>query len=176
MGFLVSCNDEGELVYSQSDTSVVYMWESTTTTNGDIGGVNGATTICETDASGIAGLAAGLTHRAVIATAANDPRSYTNNNRPVQRPDGTPITDTYADFFDRNVTASNSVVTASSSRFSWTGIAITGGPSAYHCQNWTSAAITDLGNRNNNATPTRYRFQVTDSECDNIQHILCISY
>ena len=133
---LIACNEEGELIFNNG-SSVVYMWVSSTSTDGDIGGVNGATAICETDASGIGGLALGLTHRAVIATSTNDPRNYFSNNLPVQRPDGTVITDTYADFFADLVTLTNTIGTG----YYWTGLDRDGSyNSSNTCNDWTSAS------------------------------------
>ena len=162
-----------------SAPTVVYMWVSSTNTDGNIGGVNGATTICEGDAAGITGLAAGLTHRAVIATSSNDPRNYFSNNPSVQRPDGTAITDTYADFFDPTVTARNAV--SGSYSGIWTGLESSGtwAGSNRNCNDWSSASAVDAGT---NGTADRLDiarfYNITMDPCNSFSNyrVLCISY
>ena len=151
------------------------MWASTQTTTGDIGGVNGATRICETDASGISGLAAGLTHRAVIATSANDPRNYFSNNLPVQRPNGTVILDSYADFFNGGVTLTNTIGTG----YYWTGLKLDGSihNSSYLCNDWTSVSSSVDGTYGDAGLTDLGRFYDGFSSCDQrINKVLCISY
>ena len=173
---LIACNEEGELIVSNNSSStpspsVVYMWVSTQSTNGNIGGVNGATTICETDAPSIARLAAGLTHRAVIATASNDPRSYFSNNPPVQRPDATVITNTYADFFNSTVIAVSAVSSASSTTF-WTGIDVSG----RDCGNWLQGNNAYTGRLGNSSARNTNRYREYHRQCNSNHKLLCISY
>ena len=172
---LIACGGD-DAPSGSSGPSVVYMWPSTQSTNGNIGGVNGATAICETDASGIGGLAAGLTHRAVIATSANDPRDYFSNNPPVQRPDGTVIINTYADFFDRTQTATNSV--GASYRLYWIGIDLTnGGIISNTCSNWTSGQSSSVGDYGDGSVTTISRMYDGDTACDGGSlGVLCVSY
>ena len=179
---LIACNEEGELIVNDNsssgppDPSVVYMWPSTQNTNGDMGGVNGATTICETDALGIAGPVAGLTHRAVIATASNDPRNYFSNNPPVQRPNATVITNTYSDFFNSTVIAVKAVSSSSSITF-WTGIDTSGQPeTGSNCGNWTLASNANNGRLGKANARNSDRFREYVRSCNNSVNLLCISY
>ena len=149
------------------------MWVSSTSTDGDIGGVNGATAICETDASGISGLAAGLTHRAVIATSANDPSNYFSNNPPAQRPNGTVITDAYADFFDGLVTPTNTIGTG----YYWTGLNSVGSyESSFSCNDWTSASSSVEGGYGNASVSNTNRLIDGLEGCGGTNKVLCISY
>ena len=151
------------------------MWVSSTSTDGDIGGVNGATAICETDASGIGGLAPGLTHRAVIATSSNDPRDYFSNNPPVQRPDGTVIIDTYSGFFDDNTNLTNSVLITQKQY--WMGLDSDGSASSVSCSDWTTADSGTRGNQGVSDEPVGdNRFYSGDTTCNWSESILCISY
>ena len=148
------------------------MWVSSTSTDGDIGGVNGATAICETDASSSAPIA-GLTHRAVIATSANDPSNYFSNNPPVQRPDGTVITDAYAEFFD-NVGISSSVNGVDISF--WTGLENNGAVSTDNCTAWTGTGGNgQTGKGNENSDSDRFSYTVFGCNTGTVR-ILCISY
>ena len=151
------------------------MWVSSTSTDGDIGGVNGATTICETDASSSAPIA-GLTHRAVIATSSNDPRNYFSNNPPVQRPDGTVITDTYSDFFDPAKTITNRITTSSPNI--WTGLdGNSGAPhNTHNCQSWSSNLISTRGRHGIANLTSRSRYDDGDYGCSSAFPLLCISY
>ena len=169
---LIACGgDDAPSGSSGPSPSVVYMWVSTQNTNGNIGGVNGATTICETDASTSAPIA-GLTHRAVIATSANDPRNYFSNNPPVQRPNGTVITDTYADYFDPSVRLRNST-TGGYDNY-WTGFTELGTASTDNCSSWT--ATTGQGNRAGTDASDNGRLTNATVNCTTTSKVLCISY
>ena len=172
---LIACGgDDAPSGSSGSSPSVVYMWVSTQNTNGNIGGVNGATTICETDASTSAPIA-GLTHRAVIATSSNDPRDYFSNNPPVQRPDATVITDAYADFFDSTIIATNSV--SSSYSGYWTGITTSGTPSNVNCTNWTAVGAGTQGVPGGSISTDKDRFNTGSGDpCTDLFRLLCVSY
>ena len=177
---LIACNEEGELIVnnnSSSGPSVVYMWVSSADTDGNIGGVNGATTICEGDAAGIAGLAAGLTHRAVIATVSNNPSNYFSNNPPVRRPDGTLISNTYAVFFNPAQTITNSILPTTPALSSWTGIANDGiSTSRNNCQNWTNSSTSLDGTKSATNVVDIKRFYDGDLNCSYFNKVLCISY
>ena len=146
--------------------SVVYMWVSTTTNNGNIGGINGADTICETDSSTPSFATSVSTHRAVLRNSTNDPRNYFANNPPVQRPDGTVITTTYSRFFG-NGAANNAVSTAAGTY--WTG-------EIANCANWTSASNGDNGNNGLRSSTSGSRWNAAAISCNNAQTLLCMSY
>ena len=163
--------------------SVIYMWVSSTTTNGNIGGVNGADTICETDAAN-ANLPAGFgyTHKAVISINTYDASSIidSSDTRDIQRPDGTAIASNYAAFFTVGTALTNSIGT-SSNRF-WTGHFINSsntfvpnptGPNS--CNFWTSTS--NFGRQGEQNTTNNARLSVSSSNgCQNPRFILCISY
>ena len=161
----------------------IYMWVSSTTTNGSMGGTSGADTICTNDASS-AGLPTGTyTHRAVIAASGYDPRNISIPNvanRPVERPDGTSITDSYADFFDSTVTANNTVNTSGNTYA--TGIVTNGSPAnTLHCASWTNGTNTNTYTRGNANAVNGQRFCVgtqswNRSACNVTNRLLCISY
>ena len=171
---LIACGGDDAPSDNRPSPSVVYMWSSNTSTDGNIGGVNGATTHCETDAPAITELATGLTHRAVIGADSNDPRNYFSNNPPVQRPDGDPITNTYADFFDPAVTAINAV----SDLFydALLGLDSAGNPSTNNCSNWTSASAVDQGSIGAIDAINLERIWENDGACNGSYAVICISY
>ena len=171
---LIACGGDDAPSDNRPSPSVVYMWSSETKTNGNIGGVNGATTHCETDAPAIAEATTGLTHRAVIGADSNDPRNYFSNNPPVQRPDRTPITNTYADFFDPAVTA----ITSVSDLFydALLGLDPSGNPSTNNCRNWTSASAADLGSVGGINVTNSDRIWENNGACNESYAVMCISY
>ena len=150
------------------------MWVSSTSTDGDIGGVNGATAICEMDASGIGGLAPGLTHRVVIGAASNDPKNYFSNDPPVQRPDRTVIANTYSDFFDPAVDAINAV--SSSGVAAWTGLNTQGISGSAHCNNWTFNGYQNGAYGYLSSTNNARLNQGSNDPCNSSYRLICISY
>ena len=152
-----------------SGPSVVYMWRAASQTDGDLGGVSGANNTCETDSLNITFATSVSNHRAVVATASNDPEAYFSNNPAVKRPDGTDIISTYSDFFDNMATASNSTIGIG---WYWTGLNAT----ITNCSDWTSNASGDNGTLGDgSATNATRTLRATDS-CDSNHLLLCVSY
>ena len=150
------------LLPGQGPVSPVYMWVEGNTYAGDLRreemgtkmgtGLEGAHAKCTMAASG-KGLPGSrtYTHKAVLGSASDGhPRDLpipNQENRELQRPDGTKIADKYADFFDPSplVTLTNKVSDTGISALSggddtyWTGLLQNGNvDTGNHCTNWTS--------------------------------------
>lgn len=138
--FFSSCGQDLEM----QNSSVIYMWLSTTASNGDLGGVNGADSICETDAPGI-GLPGNtsFTHSAVIAATSYHPRDIipANDTRSITRIDRTIIASRYSDFFDSSVNISNAI--SATNRGYWSGLSNAANISPSNCLDWTNGTTTE---------------------------------
>ena len=165
-------DDNGGITVSRPTPQVVYMWQSTsmTATDGDIGGLNGANTICETDAPSIAGLQPGLTHQAVILTSGNNPENYFGNDPPVRRPNRQLIINRYLNFFNTGANSTNSV--SGNYDQHWTGI----GSGQRTCNDWTSNSSLATGYVGSGNSRNTGRFSTSFLNCDGAVRILCISY
>ena len=153
--------------------SVVYMWASSTRSNGNIGGINGADTICETNA-GISFPTTVSTHRAVLRSSTNDPRNYFANDPPLERRDGATIASTYSAFFVRNQAVTASVWTNNTSY--WSGIDLNGAPDTNNCSDWTDNTTGTALEGQANQTDNR-RYTGAASNCATTAgRLLCISY
>ena len=186
MTFLVlfSCGEDLKLPSSQNlqRSAVIYMWLSTTTSSGDLGGRSGADSICESDSSGIA-LPSGpnFTHRAVIATSTYHPRNLidSSDTREVRRPDGTVIVNLYSDFHNSSI---NSISTINSlGRAYWSGLSNSANISSSTCMDWTSSSNTDFSLQGRTDLRDRGRYSNgTLRQCrtggGNQIAILCLSY
>ena len=168
---LVGCGDG-----QSTAPKPVYMWFTTQSTNGNIGGVSGADTICETEGSSMAFASPISTHRAVIATNSYDSRTIVDGNRPVHRPDGTFVIDSYSNFFDVNLNAVNHLGGVAGTGY-WTGITVAGRPAnVRHCSNWTSST-TGQGFHGDTDKTDYFRISSSSINCGTgLLHILCLSF
>ena len=143
---MLSCSGDSSNGSNNGDNPVpdpvIYMWVSDTTSNGNLGGVDGADTICRTDGQDVDFKTPVNNHRAVIADADQDPRTFFTDNTPVKRPDGTDIVPRYGDFFDPSKTASSPV--GDGTNHYWTGISSTGALSDA-CGLWDEETDGDSG-------------------------------
>ena len=168
---LLGCGSDDE--NNASGPSVVYMWRATSMTDGDLGGVSGANSICETDSASISFATSVNNHLAVIATSSNAPKGYLGNNPSVKRPDGTDIISTYSAFFDNAATATNSNIGIG---WYWTGLDNNGDASTNNCNNWTSASSSNNGGLGDGSTTNANRILRGVDGCNNGHLLLCISY
>ena len=174
---LFGCIDSKEAFIPLSVRPLIaYMWSTTTAYNGNIGGVNGADSECESLAGGIAGLPNGLTHKAVIAQNGYHPRDIIHRDVPVYRPGGVLIIDGYGKFFDSSETTANEVFSGTSGGF-WLGLNSSGG-FGNDCANWTSSALSDFGGYALRYTTATNRFSSGNYICSNSSnnYILCLSF
>ena len=176
-----SCGETEDEESSGPSVSVVYMWVSSTTTNGDIdyggdSGVAGADNICMNNASGISLPSGDYTHRAVLASPSFHPKNIFSNDPPIQRPNGTIIANKYSNFFKSSVTVTNTVGVSGTY---WTGINDSGNIGST-CTNWTtnSGGGTLFGGYGNGSQRDIRRLGVAlyGSVCSAVDRILCISY
>ena len=163
-------NDNGGITVSRPTPQVVYAWQSTTTSDGDIGGLNGANTICEMDAPGISGLQAGLTHQAVIQTSGNNPENYFGNDPIVRRPNRQVISNRYLDFINTGASSINTI--SGNYDQHWTGI----GTGQQTCNDWTSNSLQATGYVGSGNSRVTARISSGTLNCDGAVRILCISY
>ena len=153
--------------------SRVYLWTTSTSSTGNIGGVGMANNRCVTGSSS-AGLPSGTyTHEAVISTNTQNARNIIDGTSgPLRRTDNVLITNSWDDFFDPMVTLSNSI--ESSVTYVWMGINANGGPGNMHCNSWSSTSgrglIGSLSRTDTN------RFSFVDFACTTALSLLCVSY
>ena len=175
---LPSCSDENEGGggASTSYPTAVYVWVTTTERNGGIGGPSGADSFCESESS-TANLPSGFsyTHRAVLATNSTHPRDYITDSRDVQRPDGTPVADDWADFMDVSVTLTNSIQAAPVTQY-WTGFATNGNVSSRICNGWGSSNSGFSGGVGAGSETNSDRFRYSWFACNVPWSYLCVSY
>ena len=187
----ITCNTINESLFGCTPTTPappaapllaqIFMWVTANLYDGDLGGVAGADTICTTEAAG-AGLplpAGSYTHRALISDSTQDIRTIINGaSGPIERPNNTPIINTWTNYFDNTVTSTNAVigVARTMNTFVWGGMDTTGTPSTLHCNNWTSDLNTDMGNIADANWDAVARLEDGDDDCNIPQNILCISY
>ena len=144
---LFACNDSdnkndsdgGSKKSGDRSPSVVYLWVSADSTNGNIGGLDGANTICQANASNTSLPKDVSQHFAVLATSSSHPKDMFDSNPPVKKPDQTSLVDSWKDFFDPNVTLGAPV--ASLDTGIWTGLGAdeAGEDLSYNCSDWTSS-------------------------------------
>ena len=150
--------------------AMVYLWVSTQTTDGDMGGVEGADSICKKDAPDEL---AELKHRAVIRSRDRYFAGETVGSYPVtERPDGTVIVDSYSDFFLSGNEALASVNDRDQTY--WYGLGVED-----NCDNWTSSDASDEATvgRSNEMGRQRYGYDGGQSQnCNQSLHILCSSF
>ena len=176
LSIFTGCSDEDEGTSTPSAPTVVYAWVSTTTTNGNIGGVAAANTICQTDSSGITFNTAVSTHRAILGDSTNDPRTLVNANLPLQKPDGTVLLSNFSDFFDPTIDLSN-LIDANSTWY-WTGMDIVATniiPSSNHCNNWTTVGTLE-GGWGVSDEANQWRLDDGQQFCNVSLNLLCISF
>ena len=178
LAILTSCNDDDEGGgggMALPSPAVVYLWNTSTTTDGNISGVSGANNTCLSNVSASFPTTVN-THRAVIATSYFDPRDMFDNDPPVQRPDGTVIINSYSNFFNSGVDASNSTIGGISSY--WTGLGPTGVPGSNNCSDWTSGnnGINGAYGIGGGGVVDARRFSDNLYPCDTAVRLLCISY
>ena len=177
---LSSCGSDdggggGGAVDNRPRPSVIYMWRTSNSVSldGDIGGVSGADNECDMDNSSQTFTTSVSTHRAVIVSSTFDPRNIFANDPPVQRPNGTVITDSYSDFFDNSITSRNSIGSAWTY---WTGLNSNGVVSSNTCNDWTTDASGSDGNTGSAGARNVSRFNNSAISCNNTYALLCISY
>ena len=166
-------------------TDKIYLWLTTDTLDGNLGGVSGADDECAADTAKTASLPSGFTftHKAVIAnTSSYDPETIipTSDTRSIYRPDGTTlIANSWQEYFTASTPLSNKV-TAPSTDYYWTGTEVSGNPSAgLPCDGWTDGTNAYNSTTGNAGAPThnkRYLFFDDQVTCDGIYRLLCVSY
>ena len=165
-------NDSGSDGFSPS---VVYLWVSTTTTAGDIGGLDAAHTICETDASN-SNLPGDVSqHFAVLATSSHHPKSMFDSNPAVKKPDQTSIASSWSDFFDAQVVIDAAVGQGDNI---WTGIGTSPiGEVRSTCNDWTTSASGVYGDTGIASYTNLSRFAEGENGCDDsIAKLYCVSF
>ena len=154
--------------------SVVYLWVSADSTNGNIGGLDGANTICQTNASNASLPEDVSQHLAVLATSSSHPKDMFDSDSLVKRPDQTSIIDSWNGFFDPNVTLEAAVSTTSGTV--WTGLASTGGL-ASTCSDWTSTLQNEEAGVGNPTLSSDERLHVGDGSCNTeSRRFYCVSF
>ncbi len=160
----------------------IYLWTTSGTHTGALGGIDGANSVCEGDADKIAAFPTDFTHQAVLAVAdpAFHPDSIIPNadTREVQRPDGTPIAATYQAFAGSAAEVTRGVTPTTTEQIYWTGLL--DGRGIYligaHCNNWRSASGTVRGDIGHSQDAVFSRLGTVLSSCDNLHHLLCVSH
>ena len=156
----------------------VYIWEIWGYIyDGDEGGIAGFDAECVVDAPNVTLPPGTYTYRAVISDSTRDVRSYMNRcSGPIRDEAGAIITNTWADYFDPNVTTANPVALALTTE-TWSGMDANGAPSANNCNNWTSSSSTDSGNLADPTAVNSDRFHDTTlSTCDQDRTVHCVAY
>ena len=141
-------------------------------TNGNIGGLDGANTICQTNASNASLPEDVSQHLAVLATSSSHPKDMFDNDPPVKRPDQTSIIGSWEGFFDLDITLETSATPSFAGVF--TGLTGTGEQSSYTCSDWTSAiGRTGAGVSNNLDTERLFSANV---DCSSQYQLYCVSF
>ena len=179
---LFACNDSDNKNDSDGSSkksgdrppSVVYLWVSADTTNGNIGGLDGANTICQTNASNASLPEDVSQHLAVLATSSSHPKDMFDSDPLVKRPDQTSIIGSWEDFFDPNEALEAPVST--SVFYVWLGLTGRAGEQlSYNCSDWTSALSGNEGGVAN--TSSNERFYSAEESCHNESYSLyCVSF
>ncbi len=197
---------------NMSDNScqrAIYLWLSGCEVQGNMQG-DGSGTTCSSSTSGIAGadaLCAALqssaasainatpqatsgTSQAVLATSSQNPKDIISSGsdvRPVLRPDGTRIADSWDDFFTVDMAALHSVKAGDGLGVSYfTGLYASEGEFVYHnngaCVNsgsaWTSNSNTagGLHGRSTYANNIRLDASGATRQCDFYSQLLCVTH
>ena len=142
-----------------------------------VGGITNFDIECEDNAIGTLGLSANYTYRAIMSDSTRDVRDIMNRcSGPIVDLSGTLVTNTWADYFNPNVTLANPVENSTQGN-SWTGMDANGNPSANNCNDWTSDSNTDTGNLADLSVLGRNRFHNTTlSTCNVDRAVGCIAY
>ena len=144
---VIITNSDGQIGILPSgytyEPNVAYMWITSSSSQGDIGGINGADTMCEMEGPGLTFTTTVSNHKAVISSSSYDARNIINGNTPIRRRDGTSIAPRYMDYFNNALPLTNTVTTTAN--FYWSGISQTGLPSTSNCNNWTVTTGQGLG-------------------------------
>lgn len=172
---IISCGEDTE-EENRPSPNVIYMWVSTRPTDGNIGGVAGANTICVNEGNSASFNTSVEGHVALISSDTINPSGFFANDPPVQRPGGTVIVNSYSDFFNGSQNALDR--TTNNSNHYWTGLNNAGALSTDNCNEWWSNANSDegtvgIGNTNN----TRLMDGGSGAPCNTSSfRILCLSY
>ena len=178
---LISCSDDSSTPLAREP--VIYMWVSTTTTDGKIEGqYSGADSICQKDAAGIDFPSLVESHRAILSGPGQDARTLfdEDDDRPVKRPDAdaTLIIDSYAKFFDRSENLENDITETTDHPHYWTGVGDEGEPGGDACNDWSDngpSRSSSIG-RTENSIRFSYRLKYsTGNSCFVENALLCVS-
>ena len=187
-------------------TVPIYLWTTSCTVTGNMTGCSNtdagrdaADTICQNSYAGDAGTADERTriagedrglnaagennppsHRAVLADSNLLPQNFdipNKENREIQIPDQTKISDNYQKLFDAGEDIDAIFATAA---FYWTGIsgALAAGSFQLgsHCDNWISASSSDNGHDSTSTQLNHERFGRSVSACSSTNALVCVSY
>ena len=174
--------DGGANNSNNATTDKIYLWLTTDTLDGNLGGVSGADDECAADTAKTASLPSGFTHKAVIANGSlYDPETIipTSDTRSIYRPDGTTlIANSWQEYFTVSTPLSNKV-TAPSYDYYWTATDPSGNPSSSSCDGWTDGTNAYYGITGNAGAPTNNKRNLFTDDyptCDGIYRLLCVSY
>ena len=153
----------------------VFLWVSSTRTNGDFGGPEGADRICEEDATGRLSTS-GVTHRAVLRGVFTRPVTgsliISDGDPPAKRLDGTIIVEEFSDFL-LDDPALVPVEDGAAKEY-WTGASDAGLDGA--CDDWTSDDSSLEAEKGISNTTGFDRYEGGRASCDQQLHILCSSF
>lgn len=176
----IECNNITQALWSctfpRNAPPNIYLWVTTTTTDGNLGGLNAANNICETEAIGV-GLPAGpdYIHRAYLGTSTNNPATYITDARSVRRPNNTLIANNWTSFVDTTIFLINSI-TAAFVEY-WTGHNSFNQPAASACFDWTSNdPFIPRGEVGSGDMTDDSRLLSGGETCNLVFSLLCVSY
>ena len=151
------------------------IWVSTTTSNGNMGGIAGANEICATDESRpeVEGL---TNHKALLSSSEQDAKDVApvgSGAVPVFRSDGSTVVSTTWDGLWDGVLDLSPL---STQFWPWTGATTTGTASASDCAGWTDATADQIGTYAQSvAIEAKWINYWTDS-CTTSRRIYCVSW
>ncbi len=171
----------------------IYLWTTSGTHMGNLGGIEGANNVCEGDTDKTDTLPAILPadedeftykHQAVLAVAdpAFHPDSIIPNadTREVQRPDGTKIADNYQAFAGSTnaVAAGVTPPPPATTQEYWTGLTATGNDFIIgnHCDNWRDGTNGQISSVGLSQKLDDLRLARGVVSCDVPLHLLCVSH
>ena len=164
---LLGCDLSSENEKGISNGPDVFLWVSTQTTDGNMGGVEGADEICEEDAPEELSQ---LEHRAVLRSS---DRYEPDGKSVAKRPDGTVIVEDYTDFFTAEEKLEASVNDRTQTY--WFGLRADN-----NCGDWTSNNVSEsaTAGRSNQVGSGRYEYglRVKTYPCNQSLHVLCSSF
>ena len=174
----IVCNVDGQLCIEGACANARRAFVTSTTTNGDLGGVSGADATCQ--ARAIAGGLTG-TFKAWVSTSTSSPAgTFVPSAVPYVRVDGTKIADDWADLIDGSLDAPLLVTELGlplepggfGSDFTWTGTGNNGAAASPHCADWTSASSASNGVVGNAREASSFSLWL-NRPCDSQFHLYC---